>query len=219
MLRRPQRTLTLVWALWGTFFVASPSDARFLVSGSQQDRATWNQMLQQCSNASTSFASLVSRIRGGSKTVRIVLVRNVGSVVVDQAPVAGAGRNANKVDLSDIEDLAELDPPKVVDRCQIIAHFLEERWQLACGKTFRTAHLAGIDAENAWRADRGYTDRISKAPVSGGWIGHGPSSDGKKACHFWTDGDTTYDPIPGERTESGVFAQEVEPGARGRPWG
>jgi hypothetical protein len=186
-------------------------EARFVVTGSAADKATWNQMLQQCSNASPSFKALVDKINASTtKTVTIKLVRNVRQVVVDQFP--NGTRFSNMVDLTDIEDFAGLDPPKVVDRCQVIAHILEERWQHACGQPYWRAHRAAIDAENDWRRDRGYTDRISKARQPGGVVGHGSSPDLKRMCHFWTDGDTTYDPIPGERTETTVAATRVSPG-------
>lgn len=211
------------WAIAVTVLALLAGAARgdFQVTGSDADKATWNAMLTECSNASTTFKNLVDKIKASTtKTVTIKLVRNEAAVTVDRFAT-------NAVDLSDIEDFAKLDPPGVVDRCQAIIHVLAERWYAAehPGTAFGPAHEAGINAENAYRAGFGYTDRIQyqKTPSK---PGHTQSADKKKICHQWVENGNkslTYDPIPGERSETaatsnggvtapGTFAITTNPG-------
>ena len=99
--------------------------AKFVVTGSNADKTTWNNMVTTCSAASASFQGLITKINGdATKTVTIKLVRNKKNVLVDSWV-------SNEVDLSDLEDLAKADPKGVFDRCQALAHFLKERWYKA----------------------------------------------------------------------------------------
>lgn len=203
----------------GVVLLTAPAvQAKFEVDGSGPDKQAWNDMMRDCKRASRSFRTLFLKIRESDKVITIKLVRNKSKVLVDSY-------ETNEVDLSDLEDLAAASAAKVVDRCQLIAHFLAERWYKAEHPTapFKDAHSAGITAENAYRTDRGHTDTIQDEPNK---RGHDQSDDKKRLCHFWKSGTEkfkTYDAVPGNRAETamrsldplqapGFYVLNIDPG-------
>ena len=194
----PKITRQLRWTVYGSCLLllasAQAAFAGITVTGSDADKKAWDRLVKQCSDASPSIKAMLDKLNNPAlgKNITVMLVRNDKNTYVDSW-------STNKVDLSDIEDFAKLDPPHVVDQCQVLAHIIGERLYEACnpGSGYNTSHKkGGIGGENDYRRDRGYTDRI---------VDHTYTNDGK-FCHSWTDGVITYDTVPDERTETVVVA-------------
>lgn len=197
------KVMRAAWVAAALFGITVTAEAKLTVTGTPADKATWDKLVAQCTKASPSLKMVFDKINNTpGKDVKVDLVRNKKKVYVDSFCT-------NEVDLSDLEDYPALDPAKVIDRCELLAHFMAERLHAVCnpmqpGETkadwFRRAHQEGIDAENRYRMDIGYTDKICQ---------HTAAPGGKKVCHLWKDNTKTYDAIAEERSETGYVGSNA----------
>ena len=165
--------------------------AKIEVTGSAADKKAWEEKIERCRESSAWFKTWYDNIESSNKVVKVVLVRNKKTIIIDSFAT-------NEVDLSDIDDYPELDPPTTLDQCQLIVHILEERFQAASNpkgarqtwrEWFGVCHQRAMVAENEYRASLGYSDKIVGATLS---------ADGKKIQYEWKmqDGSKRVTSVP-----------------------
>ncbi len=121
------------------------------VNGAAADQTSWNDMLNECSEMSSTLSDLVSMIQNSETyTVTVNLGRNQAGVFVDSW-------NDKSVDLDDIEAFTDLDGcDGQTGRCQLFVHILQEYWHAAVtGDGYEPSHASALQSENQVRSDLG----------------------------------------------------------------
>ena len=121
------------------------------VNGSQTDVESFNNLLNECKEQSTTLKDLVSMIQNSETfTVTINVVRDAENVFVDSF-------NGRQVDVKDLEDWHAGCDSKT-ERCQLFGHFLQEYWHASVtGDGYEPSHASALDMENKIRQDMGKT--------------------------------------------------------------
>jgi len=175
------------WSVVLTLSASATASATITVEGSPQDKAAWQAKIDHCKTHSPAFATILQEIEGHPTEIKIKLVNGSKRVWVDNF-------GTKEVDLADISDFPELDPPQTLDQCEIMLHILVERFHDALlGQGYEKAHIAAILVENYYRAAHGYTDQV---------VNHEPSPDGKMMCTEWK--------IPGQPNKKTYMAKADE---------
>lgn len=149
--KRPMSVRLVVGAL-ALALVASVVYATYTINGSDADRQSFLDMLSRCRNASAAFRREYDEVFN-SQTAAITY--NAGR---SQARCLVDSFDSNNVDLDDLEKVLETAPegnPSATTRCQVIKHFLAERWYKAThpDAEFRECHEAGHTGENEIRGE------------------------------------------------------------------
>jgi len=126
------------------------------VNGAAADQTSWNDMLNECSEMSSTLSDLVSMIQNSETyTVTINVVNGEDRIFVDSF----TGR---KVDVKDLQDWDLSGCDSKTSRCQLFAHILQEYWHASVtGDGYEPSHASALQHENQVRSDLGKTTTLT----------------------------------------------------------
>ncbi|MDX1391562.1 MAG: hypothetical protein R3241_04225 [Rheinheimera sp.] len=135
-----------------------------------QDQADFERLVAECEELSPAVHELMEIVRRSSRTVTVDPVRSDGTAGDPNRDVAWDSFADNRVDLSDMDKASNPSrdangnwvfplgiSPLATSRCQILAHFIWERFhaQFTGPGNFAPAHASGNDYEDRVRRDFG----------------------------------------------------------------